>query len=66
MNKVTRKKLWKGFILFTLLANIVGVGLNMFTETYWGALGHASCALFTVFMFLDTLEQGEEADDDEQ
>jgi len=65
MNQVTRKKLWKVFLLFTMFVNAFGVCWNMTTESYWGALGHASCAVLAVLMYLETKEEQED-DEDEQ
>ena len=67
MKKVTRKKLWQGFILLTLFCNTLGVCFELSVENSWGALGHAACGLLTVILYLDTLEEGtEEEVEDEQ
>lgn len=66
MEKVTRKKLWKGWILFVLSGNVIGVGLAMFIHNHWIALSHLSLAITMLFIYLETLEQGKEDSDDEQ
>jgi len=66
MKKVTRKKLWQGWILFALSCNVIGVGLAMYVKSYWTALGHASLGISMLFIYLETLEQGKEDSDDEQ
>ena len=66
MQKVTRKQLWRGFILFTISCNIVGVGLGMYVQNHWSAFGHAASAIMMTLLYLETLEQGEEDSDDEQ
>ena len=66
MRKVTRKKLWQGWILFALSGNVIGVGLAMFIHSHWIALSHLSLAITMLFIYLETLEQGKEDSDDEQ
>ena len=66
MKQVTRKKLWQGFILLTLFCNTLGVCFEMLVQNSWSAVGHAGCGLLMVVLYLDTLEQGEEDDNDEQ
>ena len=66
MKKVTRKKLWKGFILFSLVCNILGMILGVWAGSSWIAFGHGISAIVAVFIYLETLEQGKEDSDDEQ
>ena len=66
MEKVTRKKLWKGFILFSLVCNILGMIMGVWVGSTWIAFGHGISAIVAVFIYLETLEQGKEDSDDEQ
>jgi hypothetical protein len=66
MNKVTRKKLWKGFALFSLVANIVGMILGVWVEAAWITFGHGISAVVSGLIYLDTLNEGPEDSDDEQ
>jgi hypothetical protein len=66
MNKVTRKKLWKGFALFSLVANILGMILGVWFEAAWIAFGHGISAVVSGLIYLDTLNEGPEDNDDEQ
>ena len=66
MNKVTQKKLWKGFALFSLVANIVGMILGVWVGAAWIAFGHGISAVVSSLIYLDTLNQGPEDNDDEQ
>lgn len=66
MNQVTRKKLWKGFVLFSLVANILGMILGVWVGSTWIAFGHGISAVVAVLIYLDTLDKGPEDSDDEQ
>ena len=66
MNKVTRKKLWKGFALFALVTNILGMILGVWVGTAWIAFGHGISAIVAGLIYLDTLDKGPEDSDDEQ
>jgi hypothetical protein len=66
MNKVTRKKLWKGFALFSLVANILGMILAVWVGNAWIAFGHGISAVISGLIYLDTLNEGPEDSDDEQ
>jgi hypothetical protein len=66
MNQVTRKKLWKGFVLFCLVTNILGMVLGVWVGSTWIAFGHGISAVVSALVYLETFDKGEEADDDEQ
>ena len=66
MNQVTRKKLWKGFVLFCLVTNILGMVLGVWVGSTWIAFGHGISAAVSTLVYLETFDKGEEADDDEQ
>ena len=66
MNQVTQKKLWQGFALFSLVANILGMILGVWVGTAWIAFGHGISATVSVLIYLDTLDKGPEDSDDEQ
>ena len=66
MNQVTRKKLWKGFVLFCLVTNILGMILGVWVGSTWIAFGHGISAVVSALVYLETFDKGEEADDDEQ
>lgn len=66
MNKVTQKKLWKGFALFCLVANTVGMILGVWVGSTWIAFGHGISAVVSALIYLDTLDKGPEDSDDEQ
>jgi hypothetical protein len=66
MNQVTRKKLWKGFVLFSLVCNILGMTLGVWVGSTWIAFGHGISATVSALIYLDTLDKGPEDDDDEQ
>lgn len=66
MRKVTRKQLWQGFILLSLVCNIVGMILGVWVGSSWIAFGHGISAVVAVLIYLETLEQGKEDSDDEQ
>lgn len=66
MNKVTQKKLWKGFALFTLVINILGMILGVWVGTAWIAFGHGISAVVAGLIYLDTLDKGPETCNDEQ
>ncbi len=66
MNQVTRKKLWKGFVLFSLVTNILGMVLGVWVGSTWIAFGHGISAVVSTLVYLETFDKGEEADDDEQ
>jgi hypothetical protein len=66
MNQVTRKKLWKGFVLFCLVTNILGMILGVWVGSTWIAFGHGISAVVSALVYLETFDKGEEAADDEQ
>ena len=66
MNQVTQKKLWKGFALFSLVANILGMILGVWVGSTWIAFGHGISATVSALIYLDTLDKGPEDSDDEQ
>ncbi len=66
MNKVTQKKLWKGFALFALVTNILGMILGVWVGTAWIAFGHGISAIVAGLIYLDTLDKGPETCNDEQ
>lgn len=66
MNKDTQKKLWKGFALFTLVANILGMILGVWVGTALIAFGHGISAIVAGLIYLDTLDKGPETCNDEQ
>ena len=66
MNQVTRKKLWKGFVLFCLVTNILGMVLGVWVGSTWIAFGHGISAVVSALVYLETFDKGEEAADDEQ
>ena len=66
MNQVTRKKLWKGFVLFSLVCNILGMIMGVWVGSTWIAFGHGISATVSALIYLDTLDKGPEDDDDEQ
>jgi hypothetical protein len=66
MNQVTRKKLWKGFVLFCLVTNILGMVLGVWVGSTWIAFGHGISAVVSTLVYLETFDKGKEADDDEQ
>lgn len=66
MNKVTRKKLWKGFALFSLVCNILGMIMGVWVGSTWIAFGHGISAVVAVLIYLETLDKGPEDSDDEQ
>jgi predicted Co/Zn/Cd cation transporter (cation efflux family) len=66
MNQVTRKKLWKGFILFTLVTNILGMVLGVWVGSTWIAFGHGISAVVSTLVYLETFDKGPEDNDDEQ
>jgi predicted Co/Zn/Cd cation transporter (cation efflux family) len=66
MNQVTRKKLWKGFILFTLVTNILGMVMGVWIGSTWIAFGHGISAVVSTLIYLETFDKGPEDNDDEQ
>lgn len=67
MKKVTRKKLWKGFALFCLVSNILGMVLGVWVGSTWIAFGHGISAVVSTLMYLETFDKGtEEEVEDEQ
>jgi hypothetical protein len=66
MNQVTRKKLWKRFILFSLVCNILGMVFGVWAGSSWIAFGHAISAVVAVLIYLETFDKGPEDDYDEQ
>ena len=66
MNKVTRKKLWKGFVLFCLVTNILGMVLGVWVGSTWIAFGHGISAVVSTLVYLETFDKGPEDNDDEQ
>lgn len=66
MNQVTQKKLWKGFALFCVVANILGMILGVWVGSTWIAFGHGISAVVAVLIYLDTLDKGPEDSGDEQ
>lgn len=66
MRKVTRKQLWQGFILLSLVCNIVGMILGVWVGSSWIAFGHGISAVVAVLIYLETLDEGKEDSDDEQ
>ena len=66
MNQVTQKKLWQGFALFSLVANILGMILGVWVGSTWIAFGHGISAVVAVLIYLETFDKGPEDSDDEQ
>jgi hypothetical protein len=66
MNQVTRKKLWKGFVLVSVVVNILGMVMGVWVGSTWIAFGHGISAVVSTLVYLETFDKGEEADDDEQ
>jgi lipoprotein signal peptidase len=66
MNQVTRKKLWKRFILFSLVCNILGMAFGVWAGSSWIAFGHGISAVVSVLIYLETFDKGPEDDNDEQ
>ena len=66
MNQVTQKKLWKGFVLFSLVCNILGMILGVWVGSTWIAFGHGISATISALIYLDTFDKGPEDSDDEQ
>jgi hypothetical protein len=66
MNQVTRKKLWKGFVLFCLVTNILGMVLGVWVGSTWIAFGHGISAVVSTLVYLETFDKGPEDNDDEQ
>ena len=66
MNQVTRKKLWKGFVLVSVVVNILGMVMGVWVGSTWIAFGHGISAVVSTLVYLETFNKGEEADDDEQ
>jgi hypothetical protein len=66
MNQVTRKKLWKGFVLVSVVVNILGMIMGVWVGSTWIAFGHGISAVVATVMYLETFDKGEEAADDEQ
>jgi hypothetical protein len=66
MNQVTRKKLWKGFVLSCLVTNILGMVLGVWVGSTWIAFGHGISAVVSTLVYLETFDKGPEDNDDEQ
>jgi uncharacterized membrane protein YuzA (DUF378 family) len=66
MNQVTRKKLWKGLVLFSLVTNILGMVMGVWIGSTWIAFGHGISAVVSTLIYLETFDKGPEDNDDEQ
>lgn len=59
MNKVTRKKLWRGFMLFSFVCNILGAILSIAMGQWFIAVGHLAATTVMTTMYLNELEEKE-------
>jgi hypothetical protein len=66
MNQVTRKKLWKGLVLLSLVTNILGMVMGVWIGSTWIAFGHGISAVVSTLIYLETFDKGPEDNDDEQ
>ena len=66
MNQVTRKKLWKGLVLFSLVTNILGMVMGVWIGSTWIAFGHGISAVVSTLIYLETFDKGPEDSGDEQ
>ena len=67
MNEVTKKKFWKNFTAFSLVASLLGAISNSMMGNQWTAVAFVACTISSSIVLAEQIYEGQgEEDDNEQ